>query len=168
MPAGATPIEMASEAAVRNARLHGARPLLHTEPRMLLEEGVALRVEDIGHLHGGPAHDCGGFRNRRDRGITGGSVTCNCSSGLGAAWRCRRERWRYTVVCDRSAAQQELNGAQVSARFQEMRRVHVPQRVRCHAFVDARLRAARRTASQITFVVIGASARQPRCVPGKR
>ena len=36
-------------------------------------------------------------------------------------------------------AQQELNGAQVSARFQEMRRVRVPQRVRCHAFVDARL-----------------------------
>ena len=28
-------------------------------------------------------------------------------------------------------------------------------------------RAARRTASQITFVVIGASARQPWCVPGK-
>ena len=23
--------------------------------------------------------------------------------GLGAAWRCRRDRWRYTVVCDRSA-----------------------------------------------------------------
>ena len=78
-------------------------PLLHAEPRMLVEEVLTLRVEDIGHLHGGPAHDCGGFRFRRDRGITGGDVTCSCSSGLGAACRCRRERWRYTVVCDRSA-----------------------------------------------------------------
>jgi hypothetical protein len=55
------------------------------------------------HLHGRPAHDCGGFRSRRDRGTTGGGVTCNCSSGMGAAWRCRRDRWRYTVVCERSA-----------------------------------------------------------------
>jgi hypothetical protein len=78
-------------------------PLLRAQPRMLLEEGVTLRVEDVGHLHGRPAHDCGGFRSRRDRGTTGGGVTCNCSSGMGAAWRCRRDRWRYTVVCERSA-----------------------------------------------------------------
>ena len=78
-------------------------PLLHAQPRMLVEEVSTLRVEDIGHLHGGPAHDSVGFRFRRDRGTTGGGVTCSCSSGLGAAWRCRRERWRYTVVCDRSA-----------------------------------------------------------------
>lgn|SRR6185436_7511600 len=38
-----------------------------------------------------------------NRGITRGGVTCSCSSGFGAAWRCRRERWRYTVVCDKSA-----------------------------------------------------------------
>jgi hypothetical protein len=30
---------------------------------------------------------------------TGGAVTWSCSSGFGAAWRCRRERWRYTIVC---------------------------------------------------------------------
>ena len=104
MPAGVTPIEVPAErggATARDRAEHGA--LLRAQPRMLLEEGVTLRVEDIGHLHGGPAHDGGGLRRRRDRGITGGGVTCNCSSGLGAAWRCRRERWRYTVVCDRSA-----------------------------------------------------------------
>jgi hypothetical protein len=33
------------------------RSLLHAQPRMLLDKGVTLRVEDIGHLHGGPAHD---------------------------------------------------------------------------------------------------------------
>jgi hypothetical protein len=102
--AGVTPIEMTPKCGGATARDRPKdRSLLRAQPRMLLEKGVALRVEDIGHLHGGPAHDCGGLRRRRDRGITGGSVTCNCSSGIGAAWRCRRDRWRDTVVCDRSA-----------------------------------------------------------------
>ena len=104
MPTGVTPIEVPAErggATARDRAEHGA--LLRAQPRMLLEKGVTLRVEDIGHLHGGPGHDCGGLRRSRDRGITSGGVTRNCSSGLGAAWRCRRERWRYTVVCDRSA-----------------------------------------------------------------
>ena len=104
MPAGAALIDMAAE---RGGPTPGQRaedgPLLHAEPRMLVEEVLTLRVEDIGHLHGGPAHDSVGFRLRRDRGTTGGGVTCSCSSGLGAAWRWRRERWRYTVVCDKSA-----------------------------------------------------------------
>jgi len=102
--AGATPIEVPTQCGGATARDGPKdRSLLHAEPRMLLEEGVALRVEDIGHLHGGPAHDSGGFRSNRERGTTGGDATCNCSSGIGAACRCRRERWRYTVVCDRSA-----------------------------------------------------------------
>ena len=104
MPAGVTPIDVPTERGRATARDRAEdRSLLHVQPGMLLEEGVALRVEDIGHLHGGPGHDCGGLRRSRDRGITSGGVTCNCSSGLGAAWRCRRERSRYTVVCDRSA-----------------------------------------------------------------
>ena len=104
MPAGVTPIEMPTErggATARDRAEHGA--LLRAQLRMLLEKRVTLRVEDIGHLHGRAAHDCGGFRRRRDRGTTGDGVTCNWSSGIGAAWRCRRERWRYTVVCDKSA-----------------------------------------------------------------
>ena len=104
MSAGAALIDMATQRGGPTPRQRAEDgPLLHTEPRMLVEEVLTLRVEDIGHLHGGPAHDWGGFRRRRDRGITEGSVTWSCSSGLGAAWRCRRERWRYTVVCDRSA-----------------------------------------------------------------
>lgn len=95
MPAGVTPIEMAPERGRATAR-DGAehRSLLHAQPRMLLDEGVTLRVEDIGHLHRRPAHAGLGGRFSRDRGTTGGVVRCSCSSGLGAAWRCRRERWR--------------------------------------------------------------------------
>ena len=95
MPAGVTPIEMPAEGGGATAR---DRPqdgsLLHAEPRMLLEEGVTLRVEDIGHLHGRPAHGVLGFRFSRDRGRTTGAGTCSCSRGLGAACRCRCERWR--------------------------------------------------------------------------
>ena len=88
MSAGTTLIDMAAEG---GGPTPGQRaddgPLLHAEPRMLIEEVGTLRVEDIGHLHGGPAHDSLGFRFRRDRGITRGDVTCSCSSGLGAACR---------------------------------------------------------------------------------
>jgi hypothetical protein len=104
MPAGVTPVDMASKS--RRPTAHDRakhRSLLYAQPRMLLDEGVTLRLEDIGHLHGGPAHDCAGFRSNRDRRSTTGVDTCNCSSGFGAAWRCRRERCKYTVVCDRSA-----------------------------------------------------------------
>ena len=64
-------------------------------------------------------------------------------------------------------AQQELNRAQVSARFEQMCGV----RVRSVCGVT-RLSippcAPRDTASQITLSVMGASARQPWCVPGNR
>ena len=86
MSAGAAPIDMAAERsgpAPGQRAQHGA--VLDAEPRMSLDESITLRVEDIGHLHGGPAHDCGGFRRRRDRGTTGGAGTRSCSSGMGAA-----------------------------------------------------------------------------------
>ena len=95
MSAGAALIDMAAEC---GGPTPGQRtqdgPLLHAEPWMLVEKVLTLRVEDIGHLHGGPAHDSAGFRLRRDRGTSRGGVTCSCSSGLGAAWRWRRDRWR--------------------------------------------------------------------------
>ena len=85
MPAGVTPIEMAAECGCATAR---DRPedgsLLHAQPRMLREEGVTLRVEDIGYLHRRPAHDVD-FRSNRDRCNTTGVGTRNCSSGFGAA-----------------------------------------------------------------------------------
>ena len=95
MPAGVTPIEMASEGrgpTARDGAKHGS--LLHAQPRMLLDEGVTLRVEDIGHLHRRPAHAGLGFRIRRDRGRTTGVGTCSCSRGFGAACRWRRDRCR--------------------------------------------------------------------------
>jgi len=95
MSAGVTPIEMPAErggSASRERAQHGA--LLHAQPRMLLEEGVTLRVENIGHLHGRPRHGCVFLRRSRDRERTTGLGTWSCSSGLGAAWRWRRERWR--------------------------------------------------------------------------
>ena len=70
------------------------RPLLHAEPRMLVDEVLTLRVEDSGPLPGGPGHGCAGLRSNRDRGRTTGRVTWSCSRGVGAAWRWRRERWR--------------------------------------------------------------------------
>jgi hypothetical protein len=95
MPAGVTPIEMSTEGGGATA---GDRPedgaLLHTEPRMLLDEGVTLRVEDIGHLHGRPTHDGGRCRRRRERGRTTGAGTWSCSRGFGAACRWRRDRCR--------------------------------------------------------------------------
>jgi hypothetical protein len=95
MPAGVTSVEMAPERGGATARDRAEhRALLPAQPRMLLDEGVSLRVEDIGHLHGRPAHAGLGCRFSRDRGTMGGVATCSCSSGFGAAWRWRRERWR--------------------------------------------------------------------------
>jgi hypothetical protein len=104
MSAGVTPVEMAPERGGPTAR-DGAehRSLLHAQPRVLLDEGVTLRVEDIGHLHGGSAHDCGGLWRSRDRWRTVGVGTRSCSSGFGAACKWRRDRWRYTVVWEISA-----------------------------------------------------------------
>ena len=103
MAAGAAFVDVAAErggATAHDRAEHGA--LLGAQPRMLLDEAVTLRVEDIGHLHGRPAHDVG-FRSTRDRCSTTGVGTRSCSNGFGAAWRWRRERCRYTVVCERSA-----------------------------------------------------------------
>ena len=85
MPAGVTPIEMAPEGGRATARDRAEdRSLLHAQPWMLLDEGVTLRVEDIGHLHRRPAHDVD-FRSNRDRCNTTGVGSRNCSSGFGAA-----------------------------------------------------------------------------------
>ena len=95
MPAGVTPIEMPSQRRRATARNRPQdQSLLCAQPGMLLEEGVTLRVEELGHLHRRPAHAELGFRFSRNRGRTMGAGTCNCSSGLGAACRCRCDRWR--------------------------------------------------------------------------
>ena len=58
MPAGGAVIDMPAQRGgptPRERAQHGA--LLHAEPRMSFDKSVTLRVEDIGHLHGGPTHD---------------------------------------------------------------------------------------------------------------
>ena len=51
MSAGVTPVEMAPERGRTTTRDRTEdRSLLHAQPRMLLDEGITLRVEDIGHL----------------------------------------------------------------------------------------------------------------------
>ena len=58
MSTGAAVIDVPAEGGGPTAReraQHGA--LLHAEPRMSFDKSVTLRVEDIGHLHGGPTHD---------------------------------------------------------------------------------------------------------------
>ena len=132
MSAGVTPIDMPAERGGATARDRAEhRSLLHAQPRMLLDEGVTLRVEDIGHLHGRPAHDCGGFRSSRDR------VEDHRRRHLQLLQRIRRrlqvaprEVEIHRRVRQVGVAEQELNRAQVGARFQQMRRVRVPQRVR--------------------------------------
>jgi hypothetical protein len=58
MSAGAALIDMPAERRGPAPRQRAEdRSLLHVEPRVLVEEVLTLRVEDIGHLHGGPAHD---------------------------------------------------------------------------------------------------------------
>ena len=88
MSASAALIDMPAERGGSTPRQRAEDgPLLHAEPRMLVEEVLTLRVEDIGHLHGGPAHGAVGLYKSRERRIPGDRGTCICSNGFGAAWR---------------------------------------------------------------------------------
>ena len=169
MAAGVTPIDMPAQRRGATARDRPKdRSLLRAQPRMLLDEGVALRVEDIGHLHGRPAHD----------GAASAAAATAQDHGRRHVQLLKRNGRRLKVpsgqveihrrVRQVGVAQEELNRPQVgpaSSRWvaYECRSVCGVTRLSIPAF-----RAARRTASQITFVVIGASARQPLRVPGKR
>ena len=86
MPAGVTPIDVPAERGRATARDRPEDgPLLGAQPRMLRDEGVTLRVEDIGHLQRRPAHAGVRLRFSRDRGRTTGAGTWSCSNGFGAA-----------------------------------------------------------------------------------
>ena len=138
MSAGATLIEMAAERGGPTPRQRAEDgPLLHAEPRMLLEE--VLHPARGGHrppprragsrLGGLPLQT--GPRHHRGR--------CHVQLLKGIRRRVEvpsREVEIHRRVRQIGVAQQELNRAQVGARFQQMRRVRVPQRVRRDAFVD--------------------------------
>ena len=170
MSAGVAPIEMAAERGGATARDRAEhRALLHAQPRMLLEEGVTLRVEDIGHLHGRPAHDCGGFRFSRDRGEDHRRRHLQLLERIGRRLQVARRECRYTVVCvEVRVAQQDLDRAQVRAGLQQMRRVRMSQCVRTDATVDAGRAGGESHGFPDDLRGEGLSARQPSCVPGKR
>ena len=139
MPAGVTPIEMPTERGGPTARDRAEDgSLLHAEPRMLLEEGVTLRVEDIGHLHGRPAHDCGRLpeqaRPREDHGRRHLQVLQRIRRRLEVPLRQMEIHRRVRQV---RVAQQHLDRPQVRAGLQQVRRVRMSQRVRTDATVDA-------------------------------
>jgi hypothetical protein len=136
---------------------------------MLLEESVTLRVEDIGHLHRRPAHAGLALRfspwPREDHGRRHLQLLQRIRGRVEVP---SREVEIDRRVWDIDVAEQQLDGAQIGTRFQWMGRVRVRNVCGVTRLSIPAFRAARRTASQITFVVIGASARQPWWVPGKR
>ena len=67
-------------------------PVLSRQPEaVLLDEAIAVRADDVGHLKGWPSH---GFCSRRDRRAVSGPAIAIVSKGLVTACKCRRERWR--------------------------------------------------------------------------
>ena len=101
MTALRTSIEMAAQRSGA-AALNGPKgfELLKVKARSIaIEEAVALRAKDVGHLYGGPGHfaffgeSCGDVLGAGER---------RASSGLARACRCRRDRCRYFAVVSRS------------------------------------------------------------------
>ena len=170
MPAGVTAIDVPTQGgrtAARDRAEDGS--LLRTEPRMLRDEGVTLRVEDIGHLHGRPAHGVlGGLRRSRDRGSTR-------PRHLELLQRIRRglQVPSGEVQIDGGVRQvrvpeQYLDCPQVGAGFQEVSRIAVSEGMGADVFVNTGRAGCATDRIPITLAVSGLSARQPFCVPGKR
>ncbi len=94
MPASRTCIEMAAQ---RRGAAAGDSPqhiqLLIAEPfSMAIHEAVALRLHNVGHLKGGPAHS--GLWSLRERFSWAGCATTILSKGLAAACKCFSETCR--------------------------------------------------------------------------
>ena len=85
---------------------------------MLLEEGVTLRVEDIGHLHGRPAHAVARLplqaRSREDHGRGHVQLLQGIRRGLEVALREVEIDGRLGQV---DVAEQHLDRAEVGAAF---------------------------------------------------
>ena len=125
MSAGAAVIDMAAERGGPTARDRAQhRPLLHAQPRMLVDEGVTLRMEDVGHLHRGPAHDRARLplqpRPREDHGRRHLQLLQGIRGRLQVALRQMEIHRRVREV---GVAEQHLNGAQVGPGFQQVRRI---------------------------------------------
>ena len=106
MSAGAAAIDMAAE------RGGPTRVIARSTDRCCtlshgccVEEVLTLRVEDIGHLHRRPAHDCGGFRSSRTRHHRGG-VDLTQIEGIGRGLKLRRGDWIHRHVREIGVAEQ--------------------------------------------------------------
>ena len=160
MAAARTLIQMAAERR-RAATLDGAQ-----HPQMqpgqpgpvLLDEAVAVLPNDVGHLEGWPVHRLlqlpGAFH------LIGLGDFERDPAGWPAAVRCRRtDAGRWRCASSSAVAEQQLDGAQIRAGFQQVRREAMAQHVRARrALVMPARWAASRQASHSTFGVIGSSA----------
>src|ERR1035437_1181598 len=111
--------------------------LLKVKARSIaIQEAIALRAKDVGHLEGGPSHFS--FFRLKLRLMFWVLDRARLSSGLVTACRCRCDRCRYWAVVSRSPCPSRTwSGAQVGARLQQVSRPTVAQRVRGDAFADA-------------------------------
>ena len=102
------------------------------------QELVALRTEDVGHLHGGPAH---GFSGRRKaRRLSSTFDRRRSSSGLCTCCRCSLRKMEILrSSLEISMSEQNLDGAQIGSGFEQMRCPAVPQRVRRNALANTGL-----------------------------
>ena len=107
---------------------------------MSCEESITLRVEDIGHLHDGPSSRLSGLPLETGPRHHGRRYHVQLLKGIGGRVEVpSREVEIDGRVRQVGVTQQELNRPQVGARFEQMRRVRVPQRMRRDALVDPRL-----------------------------
>ena len=138
MTASRTSIAMAAERSGAAAQ-NGAKSfeLLKAEARSIpIQEAIALRAKDVGHLEGGPSHSL--FFRLKLRLMFSVLERSRPSSGLLTACKCRlRQMQILGSGLQISVPEQNLDGAQVGARFQQVGRPTVAQRVRSNAFADA-------------------------------
>src|ERR1700684_2248222 len=154
-----------SSAAVLNGEKHAEMEPGQPDPS-LLDETVAMRPDDIGHLERWRLHL---LYSLRDRFTWSRLVSSAWSSGVPADLRWRSERCREMDVGLRSAC--PSSACKVGRSAPPSRRcVAKLCRSRCGrtALVMPARRAASRQASHRTLGVIGLSAREPLTVPGNR
>src|SRR2546427_10357944 len=77
-----------------------------------IDERVALRAEDVGHLHGGPVRS---FFFRPDRLIVSSVETQVASTGLLTEYICRAQRCKYNEVRSRSARPTKRGSSRTSS-----------------------------------------------------
>ena len=107
---------------------------------MRLDEAITVCADDVGHLEGWPGHR---FRFRRVRRAVSGRGDRHRIERIGDRLQMPlREVQVDHRVFQLDVAEEQLNRAQVGARFQEMRRVRMAQQMRGHPLLELRARAA--------------------------